>query len=149
MPIDPRQQPTTAEGKRADTLASLERRMAAVERGSLNRAISETVAAPWIAPTLLNGYFNHGAGTAPAGYYEDELGRVFLRGWVERGSIPGVPITVFTLAVGYRPAYNHYEHTEAQGGFWDWIVQPDGAVIIGQMSSSLIAILDGVSFRTT
>lgn len=149
MTIDPRHQPTTPEGTFADRFASLERRMAAVERGSLNRAISETVNAPWIAPTLLNGFFNHGAGTAPAGYYADALGRVHLRGWIERGSIPGVPITVFGLAPGYTPAYTHYEHTEAQGGFWDWIIDTNGNVIIGQMSSSLIAILDGVSFRTT
>lgn len=43
MPIDPRRQPITAEGRQVDRLASLERRLAAQERASLNAVFQRRV----------------------------------------------------------------------------------------------------------
>ncbi len=56
----------------------------------------------WTAPTLQNSWVDFGSGFAPAGYYKDPDGRVYLRGLVKDGTDNA---TIFTLPEGFRPAY--------------------------------------------
>ncbi len=59
----------------------------------------------WITPTFAGTWANLGGGTTPAGYWKDPFGVVHLRGTVDTGALP--PSTIFTLPVGYRPAFQH------------------------------------------
>lgn len=40
----------------------------------------------WITPTLVNGWTDYGAGWAPAGYYVDLAGYVWLRGLIKNAA---------------------------------------------------------------
>lgn len=54
----------------------------------------------WIAPTLVGGWSNYGSGYVPARYRRLN-GIVYAQGLVRFGSG-----TIFTLPVGFRPAFN-------------------------------------------
>lgn len=56
----------------------------------------------YITPTFLNGWVNHSTTFQYAGYRKDETGTVHIKGLVKSGTA-----IVFTLPVGYRPAYAH------------------------------------------
>jgi hypothetical protein len=69
----------------------------------LIETVNQIIATPiWIAPTLLNGWANHGAGSADAGFYRDPLGRVHFRGVIEDGTT-AADTPLFVLPEGYRP----------------------------------------------
>jgi hypothetical protein len=64
----------------------------------------QIVQPPWIAPTLINGWSNFGAGWQPAGYYRDTSGHVWLRGSVTNAGGTGAGVAMFVLPAAYRPA---------------------------------------------
>lgn len=71
------------------------------ERGPAGPAGSFTVE-PWKALTLTNQYAAYGhAHSMPE--YRKEGARVWLRGVVTRGALPGGPTVLATLPAGYRP----------------------------------------------
>lgn len=106
----------------------------------------------WQAPTLLNSWSNTGGGAAPAGYYIDSFGRVYLRGLL---AVPGsspVVSNAFVLAAGFRPAYEHSftAVSGSAGGTPVWAtvtVYPSGTVEIAQQLCENVP-LDDVQFRT-
>lgn len=57
----------------------------------------------WKTATLQNGWQNYGGSFAPARYRKDRDGTVYLGGLVKGGPQNSV---IFTLPVGYRPAYS-------------------------------------------
>ncbi len=72
-------------------------------------------AEPWIAPSLSNNWANYGAPFGDAGYFIDPEGIVHLKGLVKCATGTPVATVLFTLPVGYRPAY---EATYLQGSSW-------------------------------
>jgi hypothetical protein len=158
-PIDPRQMPVTVEDRQADRFAALERRLAVLERTSLNvpgiLAQAELQAnrdAAWQPAALVGGFANV-TGAAPAAYYKDTFGRVYVRG---RVSVPGSTpygATIFTLATGYRPLYEH-DFQALAGSVEDipnWAtirVAPSGAVTLLYGGTIEQVPLDAVQFRT-
>ena len=52
-----------------------------------------------------NGFVNWNSGTnrTAAGYRQDGMGRVYLKGFVTKGSSPGVGVDIFFLPQAYRP----------------------------------------------
>jgi hypothetical protein len=56
--------------------------------------------------TFQNSWANTGGGLAPAGFYKDKFNIVHLRGVIDTGTTGTV---AFTLPVGYRPEYDHYQ----------------------------------------
>lgn len=56
----------------------------------------------WQLLTLINGWVNFGANYAPARYWKDPAGVVWVEGFVKSGTV-GAIVTV--LPVGYRPEY--------------------------------------------
>ena len=71
--------------------------MSSADKAKLDYYI--TPPALWIAPTLLNGWVNVGAGTNPTGYGKSG-GLILLRGLIKNGTAN----PLFTLPAGYRPA---------------------------------------------
>lgn len=63
-------------------------------------------AVPWRDAALANGFTNFDSGYAPAGFYIDPAGRVFLRG-VVTVPLAGAPLDIFVLPEGFRPVYRH------------------------------------------
>jgi len=101
----------------------------------------------WIAPTLLNSWINYGGGYNPAGYFKDSFGIVHLRGTVKSGTIGQA---IFTLPVGYRPAYKEILITISHDGANEKLsrcdVQADGNVV-SCFGSNTYYSLDGITFR--
>jgi len=96
----------------------------------------------WVAPTLVNGWVNYGAGYAPAGYRR--VGNVVrLRGFVTGGAASS---GLFTLPAGYRPAYPAVLVVDASGGFGAVVVGTTGAVVHNAGSVASFLDLDGLSF---
>lgn len=154
MPLDPRTElvgRTARAGDRiAEAVADLRRRVKRIENSA--RLSSQTSGA-WVDAALVNGFADFGAGTAPAAYYKDGLGRVYLRGNVACTSSGVRPITIFTLAAGYRPVFTH--RFVCAGEFADSVaecivdVNPNGTVQLSFSGFTSQAInLDEISFRT-
>jgi hypothetical protein len=97
----------------------------------------------FIAPTLLNGWTNLGAGNNPAGYMIDSDGFVHLRGVIASGALAA---SAFALPVGYRPANAENLAVVSNSAFGYLAITAAGAVM--PMNGSAVWFsLDGVSFR--
>jgi hypothetical protein len=115
----------------------LDQRLAKLERYGLK---SEA----FIAPTLAGAWVNFGGSYATAGYARDPLGFVWLRGVIKNGA---VPLTVFTLPVGYRPALDEiFNGIEGTNGSCRIDVTQGGAVIVQTGNNAYIS-LSGIRFR--
>jgi hypothetical protein len=97
----------------------------------------------WQTPTLLNGWVNYGSVYAPAGFYKDPLGIVHLRGGVKSGTIG---LNVFTLPVGYRPAFDLVFVTSSNALQGQAVVKANGDIAL-MIGSSVSFYLDHISFR--
>lgn len=101
----------------------------------------------WSNPSFQNGWVNYGSGYLNAGYFEDSLGVVHLRGLVRNGTFGEVSGTIFTLPVGYRPAgrviFSVMTSPNAAGRV---DVLPTGDVRAIAGSSGYLS-LEGISFR--
>lgn len=158
MPIDPAAPfALTEAGRAAERAQENARRLARLERNQGNRAITQTASAPWIYPPLSNGFTPFGAGLRAPGYYGDALGRIYLGGSAATPDLSGVafPVPIFTLAVGYRPAYRsrHVVAAEFADSIANYIVDvaTNGVVSLAFTFAGNGSELpfDGVSFRTT
>lgn len=83
------------------TLTTTAKTSAVAAINELNSGKANKTQEAFIAPTLLNGWVNFGAGFAAAGYMKDQFGFVHLKGMVKSGTVGTV---IFTLPAGYRPA---------------------------------------------
>lgn len=131
-----------------EDLRKLKARIAELELSNSGHANS----APWQTPTLANGFTDLGGDYAPTGYYIDTLGLVRLRGGLNHGSGITSDTTIFTLAVGYRPAYEHVflvAADSAGGDATQWVtVNTDGTVVANQAGDEGGRMwLDAVQFR--
>ena len=122
------------------------------------QVITNAVNSPeaWVAPVLASDVTNSGA-TNPAGYYIDASGIVRLKGLVSYTSGTPTPnIPLFTLPVGYRPAWDMtftvpwYDNISFQGETHTTIVvKTTGVVEIKYYTATVIGTYDlsGISFR--
>ena len=100
----------------------------------------------WTAPALLNGWVNiNPAVRNPAGYFRDKNGIVHLRGAVKSGAVPSI---IFTLPVGYRPAYREIQPVISANILGQCIINANGDVT-AQTGNSASFYLDGITFRAS
>lgn len=83
----------------------------------------------WIAPTLLNGWVNYGAGLATTGYMKDSMGFVHIKGFIKSG-VATSGTSIFVLPVGYRPLETLYYTTSSNGALAWGSIGTNGAVAI-------------------
>jgi hypothetical protein len=104
----------------------------------------------WQTPSLQNGWVIYPETTGnpptpmynPPGYFKDSFGIVHLRGLVQNGGG-----TIFTLPVGYRPAYRELQAVQTWNNTIGRLdVHTDGQVIMQQGNNGWFS-LDGVTFR--
>ena len=102
----------------------------------------------WISAPLANSWVNHSTEFNPAAYFKDSLGIVHLRGLVKSGSG-----TIFTLPVGYRPAYRELHCVQTYSNDSNLLntagrldITNAGEVMMASGNNNWIS-LDGVTFR--
>jgi hypothetical protein len=99
--------------------------------------------AVWQVPTLAGSWTNYGSGYNPAGYRKDASGFVHLRGLVTGGSAVS---TIFTLPVGYRPAYRNLFMVQSVSAVGRVDVATNGVVEDQISAGSGWVSLDGITF---
>ncbi|TQK53835.1 hypothetical protein FB479_10848 [Brevibacillus sp. AG162] len=102
----------------------------------------------WIAPVLLNGWVNYGAGYSSAGYFKDDFGIVHLRGMIKGGTVGGT-VPAFKLPAGYRPNVSHYFSASSYNGtivFSSIEVGSNGYIVVSTGGNSWLS-MDGITFR--
>ena len=97
----------------------------------------------WIAPTFQNSWVNYGSGYNNAAYCKDAMGFVHLRGLVKDGTDNSA---IFTLPVGYRPAYQELFCVISNGVVGQVDVRTDGVVTASNPSDPEWITLDGITF---
>jgi len=120
-----------------DMWRGLVSRVAELERQTLG---------PWQALTLINGFANTGAPYAPAAFSTDRLGRVYLRGVIQRGEdqASATFISAFVLPFGARPPF------ELELGSARRIqVNGTAAFLVAGGGAVKRHYLDDISFRVT
>lgn len=88
-------------------------------------------------PAFQNSWANAAGSHAPCRFQRDGAQRVQIQGYVQSGGAP----LVFTLPVGYRPAYL-LEFDDAAGGVW----QVTSAGAVNHNSGAAPASMDSLSF---
>ena len=97
----------------------------------------------WTAATYQNSWVSYGSPFSAARYIKDDLGVVHLDGLVKNGTIG---TTIFTLPVGYRPAYQQLFAACTNPNTIGRIdVQTDGQVVTNGGSNVWIS-LAGITF---
>jgi hypothetical protein len=102
-------------------------------------------AAPWITPTLFNGWVNYGSGQASVGYYKDDLGVVHIKGFIKNGVTTGGNV-IFSLPAGYRPLEILTYSTASNGAYGQTYVKDTGDVVF-DAGSNVFFSLNIPSFR--
>lgn len=95
---------------------------------------------PWRAvgasgqPAFENSWVNHSAANYAAGFLMMPAGEVWVRGVVNSGS--GVPSSIFTLPVGYRPSMGTNRAQGSNSAFGMLTVGADGLVTVNAGSTT-------------
>ena len=99
------------------------------------------------APPLLNSWVNWGAPYYPAGYWQDPLGFVHLRGVIRNGTV-GSPLA--QLPPGLKPAFAPGPFIVLSNGATGRVdIGTDGTITPLSPSSNVYVVLDGIHFRLT
>lgn len=114
--------------------------------GAIKQSFSQSDSG-WVAPTLLNGWANFGAGYAPAGYRK--IGSViYLRGLVSGGTATD-GTSIFVIGAGFRtPFILAFPITNPNSPTSDTRIEinSSGAVVVfGGVSNSYLS-LDGITY---
>ena len=98
-------------------------------------------------PALLNGFTQYENGFAHAAYYQDKMGRVFLRGTVNNVSDPD-GLVIFNLPAGYRPSTSGRLMFEVinNGSTSRVDIMVNGDVVVITGTAGWVN-LDGISFK--
>jgi hypothetical protein len=100
---------------------------------------------PVFTPVVFAGaWADFGAGFAPCGYWKDGLGVVHLRG-LATGGLQGQ--TIFTLPVGFRPAFTVYCSVVSSNLFGVIQIGSDG-VVSPPVAAGTYWSLDSITFTT-
>lgn len=91
----------------------------------------------YITPTMQNGWINYSTTYQYAGYRKDESGTVHVKGLVKSGT---VNTSVFTLPVGYRPAYNHIFPSDSNSAIERVDAYADGRIMAYTASNAWFSI---------
>lgn len=94
-------------------------------------------------PGFENGWLNYNSSTHPTAAFYKHNDRVYLKGLIKSGTLPGV---AFTLPTGYRPSYPNSFAAASNGAFGYFFVDSNGEVNI-QVGSNTWFSLAGASFR--
>jgi len=101
----------------------------------------------WQVPALAESWVNAGGDATPAGFMRDADGSIRLRGRLThaagRSGKRRLPLVVFTLPEGYRPAYRHRLPVLARGKLGVLEVETGGNVLLVQGAIQELS-LDGV-----
>jgi hypothetical protein len=116
------------------------------------------IGATWIAATLTNGWLQYGSPYAPAGYWKNTDGVVYLRGVVKSGPVTGsaakspgwtprsaANAAIFTLPVGYRPDKGLVIPVISNNTVGRIDINTDGTVVAA-VGNNISFSLDGISF---
>ncbi len=83
----------------------------------------------WIAPDLLNGFANFGAGHAEAAFHKDALGMVTVKGLISTAAGAAAFVTMLALPAGYRPLAKRRLAVEGNGATFQSVqVNPNGDI---------------------
>lgn len=93
-------------------------------------------------PNYENSWVDYGGEYSGAGFKKDAVGNVYLTGLVKSGT---VNTAIFTLPVGYRPAYRKIFATTSNNVHARFDVQPSGVVSTTNGSNAWVS-LDGITF---
>lgn len=94
------------------------------------------------APAYQNGWVNYNGGYQGAGFMKDSSGIVHLTGLVKSGTLN----TIFTLPVGYRPAYRQIYCVQSGSVAARVDVVADGSVVASTNVSSAWCSLESINF---
>ena len=100
--------------------------------------------------TFQNSWANQGGGAAPASFFKDKMGMVYLRGVIDTGATSTV---AFTLPKGYRPEYtttqlvNNNNGGPGPGGASVRVSVGTNGDVTPIFTAGTNMWLDGVSFR--
>lgn len=98
----------------------------------------------WQLLTLQNNWVNFGGNYAPARYWKDSWGVVYVEGYIKSGTAGAI---VATLPAGYRPEYQQIFSTAVSDGVAGrWVISTAGA-ITHLNGASTGAFLIGIHFR--
>lgn len=95
---------------------------------------------------FMNSWVNFGTSDAPAAFWRDPLGWVYLRGLIKNGAVGSA---AFTLPPGFRPPLRETFVTISNGAVGRVDVQADGLVIPQAPSNNTYVSLAGIRFRTS
>lgn len=111
--------------------------------------VTDTNASGTSCPTNgTSAWQNYGGGFAPAGFYRDPFGRVYLRGLVKK-TAGNIECAIFRLPAGYRPAEHAAFSSVADNKFVRVSVYSDGEVdpeAVPTGGGNFLS-LEGISFR--
>jgi hypothetical protein len=104
----------------------------------------------WIAPALQNGWVNHSAEWADAGYYKDDFGLVHIKGLIKNGTTTATTL-LFTLPAGYRPVEHEMFAQMSSDGTNKTAtsikVASTGEVVLDSTAGASWLTLSGITFR--
>ena len=103
--------------------------IAALANDKLNIPITTLNNGGYVIPTLSNGWVNNGGGYEPARFYKDASGNIHISGIIKNGTYAN-GTTIFTLPVGYRPAYHIPIECAYSGGTYTLQIASTGIVSI-------------------
>jgi hypothetical protein len=102
--------------------------------------------APYIYPTLQNGWVNYGGGHAPAQFIKLSSGVVLIHGLIRTGTATAGTL-LFTLPEGYRPATKLTFPVATNDRIGRVSVLTDGRVLVDNVSNAWLS-LAGIVFPT-
>lgn len=95
-------------------------------------------------PAFENGWTNYGSGWQTVAFRKDSIGRVFLKGLAKDGTSGS---TIFTLPVGYRPAYGfHFPGLSSNTTSSNGKINSDGISVMHRVGNTTYFSLDNVMF---
>lgn len=98
----------------------------------------------WATPSLQSGWANYGGARPDAGYTKTSSGMIMLKGLIKGGNATSSTV-IFTLPVGYRPAYNMIFQNSTNNAAGRVDVWADGTVRF-QIGSNVWFGLDNINF---
>ncbi|MDB5167196.1 MAG: hypothetical protein JWN26_341 [Candidatus Saccharibacteria bacterium] len=103
----------------------------------------------WVTPSLQNSWADFGSTYNTAGYTKTPYGLVILKGLIKRTGTFVSGETIFTLPVGYRPAYKLTFAVSSNDASASFTINTDGTITPSTNVSESYLSLESVSFLAT
>lgn len=126
-----------------DIFGSLQRQIDDLN-AQLKTLRNQNLALPdWVNATLAGTWVAYGAPYATPSYWKDSSGIVHLRGAAKLGTVTS---TIFTLPVGFRPAFD-FLVTAYSGGFAGGLVIQANGLVVHNTGTNAAVVFDNITFR--